>query len=84
MGLGTTTKSICGIGWKPIFCIGSNNRYDLYYIKNERFIVPFDKKWNFENKKQSSPDLGLSGPNPGPTDTLAVAIIMLEGGQRRA
>jgi hypothetical protein len=51
----TTTKSIYGIGWKPIFCIGSSNRYDLYNTKNEWFIVSViadrHKKWNFENKK---------------------------------
>jgi hypothetical protein len=53
----TTTKSIYGIGWKPIFCIGFSNRYDLYDIKNERFIVSVvadrHKKWNFENKQNS-------------------------------
>jgi hypothetical protein len=51
----TTTKSICGIGWKLIFRIGFSNRYDLYDAKNERFIVSVVtdryKKWIFENKK---------------------------------
>jgi hypothetical protein len=53
----TTTKNICGIGWKPIFLISSRKRYDLYDTKNERFIVSViadrHKKWIFENKKNS-------------------------------
>jgi hypothetical protein len=85
----TTTKSIYGIGWKPIFCIGSSNRYDLYNTKNEWFIVSViadrHKKWNFENKKkQPSSDLGPSGPDLGPADTPAVIVTVLEGGHRRA
>jgi hypothetical protein len=85
----TTTKSICGIGWKLIFRIGFSNRYNLYDAKNERFIVSVVtdryKKWIFENKKKlSSPDLGPSGPDPSPTDTPNVAVTVLEGGRRRA
>jgi hypothetical protein len=53
----TTTKSICGVGWKPIFCIGSSNRYDLYDTKNEWFIVSI-----FENKKTVEPRPRLIGP----------------------
>jgi hypothetical protein len=30
LGRRTTKKSIRVIGWKPIFYIGSSNRYDLY------------------------------------------------------
>jgi hypothetical protein len=85
--IGWTTKSICGI--KPIFRIDFSNRYDLYDAKNERFIVSVvtdrHKKWVFENKikKLSSPELGPSGPDPGPTDTPNVTVAVLEEGRRR-